>query len=86
MAEVVYLLCAVTSLACAILLLRSYGRSKMQLILWTSLCFVGMAINNVLLYVDLAILPSIDLSGWRNGTALAAITVLLYGLISSDLT
>ena len=48
MAEAVYLLCAVTSLVCAGLLVRSYRRSRMKLILWTSLCFMGLAINNVL--------------------------------------
>lgn len=57
MAEAVYLLCAVTSLVCAGLLVRSYRRSRMKLILWTSLCFMGLAVNNVLLFVDLAIIP-----------------------------
>lgn len=85
MAETVYALCAATSLACAILLLRSYRRSRMKLILWTSLCFVGMAVNNVLLFVDLAVAPEIDLSLWRNATALASVSLLLYGLIGSDL-
>lgn len=85
MAEAVYLLCAVTSLACAALLLRSYGSSGMKLILWTSLCFVGLAINNVILFVDLAVFPGVDLSLWRNLTALGSVAVLLYGLIASDL-
>lgn len=84
MAEAVYLLCAVTGLACAALLLRSYRRNRMQLILWTSLCFVGLAINNVLLVVDLALVPELDLLDWRNATALAAVAILLFGLISSD--
>ncbi len=84
MAEAVYLLCAVTALACAGLLLRSYRRNRMRLILWTSLCFVGLAINNVLLVVDLALVPGLDLLDWRNATALVAVAVLLFGLISSD--
>lgn len=86
MAESVYVLCALTSLACAALLLRSYGRSRMKLILWTSLCFIGLAINNVLLVVDLAIVREFSLLGWRHFTALAAVAVLLYGLISAELT
>ena len=86
MAEGVYVLCAIASLLCAGLLLRSYRASRMKLILWTSLCFVGMAINNVLLFVDLAVVDSIDLSGWRIATAVGSVAVLLYGLISSDVT
>ena len=86
MAEAVYILCALTSLACAGLLLRNYRISRLRLILWTSLCFAGLAINNVLLVIDLAVLPGMDLSLWRNTTALGAMLVLLYGLISSDVT
>ncbi|MFO7178437.1 MAG: DUF5985 family protein [Pseudomonadota bacterium] len=82
MAEAVYLLCALTSLACAALLLRSYRRSRMSLILWTSLCFVGFALNNVLLFVDLALIgPHIDLSVFRNTAALAGVSILLFGMI-----
>lgn len=85
MAEAVYLLCAITSLACAVLLQRNYARTGMKLILWTSLCFVGFAINNVILFVDLAIMPDVDLSLWRNFAALGSVGVLLYGLIASEL-
>lgn len=85
MAEAVYLLCAVTSLACAGLLLRSYKRSRMKLILWTSLCFVGLAANNILLFIDLAIIPyNVDLRVVRNLTGLAAVSVLVYGMIRSE--
>lgn len=86
MAEAVYILCAMASLACAGLLLRSYLVSRLQLILWTSLCFAGLSINNIVLVIDLALLPGMDLSFWRNITALAAVLVLLYGLITSDVT
>ncbi len=85
MAELVYLLCATASLACAALLLRSFRRSGLKLILWTSLCFAGLALNNVLLFVDLVLVPKVDLLVLRDVTALAAVSVLLYGLISSDL-
>jgi hypothetical protein len=81
MAETVYILCALTSVACAALLIRGYRKARERLLLWTSLCFAGLAINNVLLFVDLVIIPSLDFSLVRSGTALAAMALLLYGLI-----
>jgi hypothetical protein len=84
MAEVVYLLCAITSLVCAALLFRSYRRSPVRLILWTSLCFAALAVNNILLFIDLAVFQGLDLSLWRNLSALAGVSLLLYGMITSD--
>ncbi|HEY6455282.1 MAG TPA: DUF5985 family protein [Steroidobacteraceae bacterium] len=81
MAESVYALCAVTSIVCAILLFRGYRGSGTRLLFWASLCFAGLALNNVLLFIDLIIVPQVDLSAWRNATALAAMSILLYGLI-----
>ncbi|GEN05846.1 hypothetical protein SAMN05443572_101607 [Myxococcus fulvus] len=82
MAEAVYILCALTSIACAVLLLRAWKRSQSRLLLWSGLCFVGMAANNVLLFIDLVILPTtIDLYLPRQLTTLASASVLLYGLI-----
>lgn len=81
MAQIVYLLCAVTSLGCAVLLLRSYFDRRTRLLLWSSLCFVGLAANNVLLFVDLAVIPTVDLSVWRTATALGSVMLLLFGLI-----
>ena len=82
MAEAVYLLCALTSGACAFLLLRSYFRSRSRLLVWSSLAFVGLAINNALLFVDLVLIPEgVDLSVARSITGLAALMVLAYGLI-----
>ncbi|MCK8498940.1 MULTISPECIES: DUF5985 family protein [Myxococcus] len=82
MAEAVYILCALTSLACAVLLLRAWKRSQSRLLLWSGLCFVGMAANNILLFVDLVVLPTtIDLYLPRQLTTLASASVLLYGLI-----
>ncbi len=81
MAEAVYLLCALTSAACAILLIRSYRRTRTRLLLWSSLCFLGLALNNVLLFVDLVLVPTIDLSVARGATALAAVMLLLIGLV-----
>ena len=82
MAETVYILCALTSIACAALLLRGYARSRTGLLLWSSLCFVGLALNNVLLFVDKVIFENgPDLTLFRSLTALAAVLILVYGLI-----
>lgn len=82
MAKAVFLLCALTSLICAVLLLRSYRRTANRLLLWSGLCFVGLALNNGLLVVDRVLLPdSVDLSAWRQVPALVGVAVLLYGLV-----
>jgi hypothetical protein len=81
MAEGVYILCALTSLLCAVLLGRSYQRSSSGLLLWSSLCFSGLALNNALLFIDLVLVPSADLSLLRHGTALLALCIMTYGLI-----
>ncbi|HVM19298.1 MAG TPA: DUF5985 family protein [Egibacteraceae bacterium] len=81
MAKAVFVLCALTSLVCAVLLLRGYGRSHSRLLLWSGLCFVGLAINNGMLVLDRAILTEVDLSVWRQLPAVAGVTLLLYGLV-----
>jgi len=81
MAEAVYILCGVTSILCAVLLLRGYRASRARLLFWASLCFIGFALENVILFVDIVLLPQTDLFWWRTLTALAGLIVLLYGLI-----
>lgn len=81
MAVTIYLLCTLTSLACAWLLLVSYRRTGHRLLFWSSLCFVGMTINNVLLTLDKVVFPQVDLLPWRLAAALAAVALLLFGLI-----
>jgi hypothetical protein len=81
MAEAVYMLCALTSLFCAVLLIRSFRRQRSRLLLWSSLCFVGLAANNALLVVDLMVVPEVDLSAVRTSVAAAALLLLLIGLI-----
>ena len=76
-----YLVWAATSMACAALLFRGYRRQRTRLLLWSSLCFGLLALNNTLLFVDLIVAPEIDLSVWRSLTALAGVGVLLFGLI-----
>ncbi len=78
----VYLLCAATSACCLALLTRSYLRTRNRLLLWSALAFVGFALNNLLVFVDLILLPvTIDLLPLRHITSLAALGVLLYGFI-----
>ncbi len=79
--QIVYALCALTALACALLLLRAYLASRVRLLLWGGLCFVGLTVNNVILVIDLLFVPTIDLFTWRNLTALASVAVLVGGLI-----
>ncbi len=81
-AGAVYILGTLVALACAILLLRGYLRGRQKLLLWSSLCFFGLAISNFLVFIDLIILPAqIDLYLLRLATAAAAMLLLLYGLI-----
>ena len=61
MAEAVYIVGTLTSVACAILLLRGYARVRQKLLLWSGLCFVGLAISNLLIFVDLVMLPQVNL-------------------------
>ena len=66
MTTAVYVLCALTSVACAALLLRAYAASPTRLLLWSSVCFAFLAVNNVVLVVDLSLWESADLSDVRS--------------------
>ncbi len=81
MGPLIYSLCALAAATCAFLLLQSYRRGGYRLLLWSGLCFVGLTLNNLILVADKVLVPHIDLSLWRTSVALAAMTVLLYGLI-----
>jgi len=81
MAETVYVLCALTSLACAGLLLRSFLQTRVRLLLWCLICFVGLALNNVLLFVDKVVAPDTDLSVTRGLPAAVGVAALVYGLV-----
>lgn len=81
MAVVVYSLCAMTSLICAGLLLRSYLRNRTPLLFWSCLCFFGLAINNILVFVDQIVIPTVDLSMLRALSAFIAIGLLVFGLV-----
>jgi hypothetical protein len=79
-ADVVYVLCALTSLACAVLLLRGWRRSRARLLLWSGLCFLGFFLNNVLLFVDVSVVPQVDLAVIRLVPAVVGMALLLWGL------
>jgi hypothetical protein len=81
MPELVYVLCALTSVLCAGLLLRAYRANRTRLLLWSTLCFIGLGINNILLFVDIVLVPDIDLQIFRTGSALLALVLLTIGLI-----
>lgn len=81
MAELVYLACFLASASCAGLLIRSHRNTRSPLLLWSSLCFAGLAANNALLFVDLVIVSDIDLSVYRAAVALASLLVLAFGLL-----
>jgi tellurite resistance protein TehA-like permease len=82
MAAAVYVLCALTSLACAILLLRAYQVRGVRLLLWSGLAFVGFTFGNVMLVMDRVVIgPQVDLSIWRSLPVLAGLAVLIYGLV-----
>jgi hypothetical protein len=81
MAELVYILCATTSMFCAALLLRSYRAQRTKLLLLSTLCFLGLAINSVVLFIDLLVLPEVDLRVFRTVAAFVSVLVFLMGLI-----
>jgi hypothetical protein len=81
MAELIYILCALTSVLCAGLLYRSYRRTRVRLLLWSTICFLFLTVNNVLVFVDLILLPQTDLSLLRNGVALIGVGCLIFGFI-----
>lgn len=82
MAATVYVLGTLTTLLCAILLLRAYFNVGRRLLLWSGLCFAGLTVSNVLLFLDLVMFPAeISLYTWRLATAAGAMALLLYGLI-----
>jgi len=81
MANAVFLLCAVTSMACAVLLLRGYAQNRVPLLLWSSLCFVGLAVNNILLVADLVLFPGRDLLFFRNLSGFLSLALLVFGLV-----
>lgn len=77
----VYLLCLATSSACALLLGRSFRRTRNRLLLWSAICFVLLAANNLFVIVDIMLVPAIDFAVLRLLLSLGAVSVLLFGFI-----
>lgn len=80
-ANLVYTLCALTCWACAVLLLRAYASRRSRLLLWSGLAFCVFGISNILLGVDLLLLPDVDLRLTRNLVTFSGVALLLRGLI-----
>ncbi|HEX3614707.1 MAG TPA: DUF5985 family protein [Sporichthyaceae bacterium] len=81
MAAFVYSLCAVSSILCAVLLMRSWSRERVRLLMWVGLGFVGLAADNVVLLADEVVAVHSDLHLLREFTGLTAVCTLLFGLI-----
>jgi Family of unknown function (DUF5985) len=77
----IYILCTLTSLACAWLLLASYRRTRHRLLFWSGWSFVAMTVNNLFLVLDKVIFPDAYLLPARLVSALVSMLLLLYGLI-----
>ncbi len=84
MAIAVYTLCALLSTGCAIMLFRGYRQRRQKLLLWSSLCFVGLALNNIVFFVDVVVLPDVNMWGSLVRSTVGALSglVLLYGFIT----
>lgn len=90
-APAVYVLCLLTSAACAWLLLKGYFRNRSQLLLWSGVCFLLLTLNNLFVIIDLLVFPNltainvgafeINLGLARSLSQLAAVLTLLYGFI-----
>lgn len=78
---VVYLLCFLAATLCGYLLVAAYRRGRERLLLWSAVCFCLLALNNLLVFIDIILLPDMDLTLLRSLTALAAVGTLIYGFI-----
>jgi uncharacterized membrane protein len=77
----VYALCAITALLCAGLLLRAYRQTRVRLLFWSCLGFIGLGLSNVLMFTDFVIVPDTDLSLVRAVMTCVSLSVLLFGLL-----
>ena len=80
MAAALYIATCLTTLLCAILLLRAYARVRRSLLLWSGLCFVGLTVSNFLVFADIVVFRR-DLYTYRLVSAVIAMALLVYGLI-----
>jgi hypothetical protein len=81
MASVVYALCGLTATGCAVLLVRSYRLSRGRLLLWASICFIGLALNNIVLFVDKVVVADQSLAAWRTIPQVVGLAAFALGLV-----
>jgi len=81
MASAVYILGFLVTLCCGILLIRAFAASRRRLLLWSAVCFFGLAVSNLLVFLDLVVFPEVDLYPWRLLTAAISMLILVYGLV-----
>ncbi|MCZ4497094.1 MAG: hypothetical protein JWM25_1679 [Thermoleophilia bacterium] len=81
MVELTYVLNTIVCIVCTVLLWIGWRRGGSQLLMWSAACFLLLSINNALIFVDVLVVPEVDLSILRAATALVGFSVLLFGLI-----
>lgn len=84
MPEAVYMSAALLSAACALMLFRGYTRTGVRLLLWSALCFVGLALNNTILFIDTTLVPNVDLSLIRGLSGLVGLSLLVHALVAES--
>lgn len=84
MGSIVYITCAILSFSCAVLLLSGFKKNRFSLLFWSSIGFFGFALNNALLFIDIIMIPTFDLSVIRTLPALIGMVIMVYGLISDS--
>ena len=83
MGPLIYFTCALTAFACFVLLWRSWRANRAPLLLWSALCFAGLTLSNVLLVLDKLFVAQ-DLTPYRLAVTLAALSLLVFGLVWGD--
>ena len=81
MSSAAYLLCALVSGLCAAMLLRGFSRGRHRMLLWSGLCFAGLTVSNLLVFIDLVVFPRVNLYPVRLIVSAASVFLLLLGLL-----
>jgi hypothetical protein len=81
MVPAIYILGALVVGLCAVMLFRAYAKSKQRLLFWSGLCFLGLTMSNLLVFVDLVMIPDVNLYPLRLWTAAIATMLLVFGLV-----
>ena len=81
MVPAIYILGALVVCLCAVMLFRAYAKSKQRLLFWSGLCFLGLTMSNLLVFVDLVMIPDVNLYPLRLWTAAIATMLLVFGLV-----